>query len=213
MHNPLDHRIFVALAALLTVAACADDPLSTAPSDIAPAAARVSPTVKCDADNGDITLPEGFCAVVVADLTIGGQPAAARHLVVTPSGEIFVAINAPRNNQPAFGIVGLRDTTGDGKADLQSQFSPNLGGSGLASHASRRCRDDSVRSCRHCRPHQQDSRARQQVAIVRQHRVGLERVSGGGSYSTVTRNISMPGVFVSCGYMDVRSDALESDAG
>jgi glucose/arabinose dehydrogenase len=132
MHNPLDHRIFVALAALVTVAACADDPLSTAPSDIVPAAARVSPTVKCDADNGDITLPEGFCAVVVADLTIGGVPAAARHLVVTPSGEIFVAINSPRNNQPAFGIVGLRDTTGDGKADEQSQFSPNLGGSGIA---------------------------------------------------------------------------------
>lgn len=108
----------IALAA--TTVACSDSP--TAPSD----------RVQCDANNGGITLPAGFCAVVVADLLTEGQPARARHLVVTPSGDIFVAINSPQNMNPAFGIIGLRDVDGDGRADQETQFSANLGGSGIA---------------------------------------------------------------------------------
>jgi glucose/arabinose dehydrogenase len=88
--------------------------------------------VRCDADNAGITLPPGFCALVVADLTENGQPAPARHMAVTPNGDVFVAINAPDNRQPSFGIIGLRDRDGDGHADEQSQFSPGLGGSGIA---------------------------------------------------------------------------------
>src|SRR6185436_19463854 len=42
------------------------------------------------------------------------------------------AINSPNNTNPSFGIIGLRDSDGDGRADQQSQFSPNLGGSGIA---------------------------------------------------------------------------------
>jgi glucose/arabinose dehydrogenase len=53
-------------------------------------------------------------------------------MAVTPNGDLFVAINSPRNRQPAFGIVGLRDTDGDGRADVQTEFSANLGGSGIA---------------------------------------------------------------------------------
>lgn len=88
--------------------------------------------VRCDVDNGGITLPDGFCAVVVADLLSEGLPARARHVAVTSSGDLFVAINSPNNNDPAFGIIGLRDTDGDGRADQRSQFSPNRGGSGIA---------------------------------------------------------------------------------
>jgi glucose/arabinose dehydrogenase len=88
--------------------------------------------VQCGADNGGITLPAGFCAVVVADLLTSGQPALARHMAVTTNGDIFVAINSPSNINPAFGIIGLRDNDGDGVADEQSQFSPGLGGSGIA---------------------------------------------------------------------------------
>jgi glucose/arabinose dehydrogenase len=88
--------------------------------------------IQCSADNGGITLPAGFCAVVVADLVSSGEPAKARHIAVTPDGDIFVAINSPSNVQPAFGIVGLRDNDGDGVADEQSQFSAGLGGSGIA---------------------------------------------------------------------------------
>lgn len=89
-------------------------------------------SVQCDVDDGGITLPDGFCAVVVADLLDGGLPARARHMEVTPNGDVFVAINSPQNNQPAFGIIGLRDTDGDGRADEKAEFSPNLGGSGIA---------------------------------------------------------------------------------
>ena len=90
------------------------------------------PQLQCDAGNGGITLPTGFCAVVVADLTTDGKPAAARHMAVTPSGDLFVAINNPSNSNPAFGIIGLRDADGDGRAELQSHFSAGLGGSGIA---------------------------------------------------------------------------------
>jgi glucose/arabinose dehydrogenase len=53
-------------------------------------------------------------------------------MAVTPSGDVFVAINSPGNRNPSFGIVGLRDKDGDGRADERSQFSPGLGGSGMA---------------------------------------------------------------------------------
>jgi glucose/arabinose dehydrogenase len=108
-----------ALALLLSLTACDE---STSPQD----------RVVCDPSNGGITLPEGFCAAVVADLLTGTEPARARHMAVTTTGDVFVAINSPNNTQPAFGIIGLRDTDGDGDADAQQQFSANLGGSGIA---------------------------------------------------------------------------------
>jgi glucose/arabinose dehydrogenase len=78
----------------------------------------------CDPDNGGITLPEGFCAVVVAD---GLGP--ARHLTVAPNGDLFVAL---RNTREAKGgIVALRDTDGDGKADVRERFGED-GGTGIA---------------------------------------------------------------------------------
>lgn len=122
-----------AIALLAILAGCAEEP--TAPHDIADGASlkRANPgKVECDPDNGGITLPPGFCAVVVADLESGGAPARARHMAITTAGNLFVAINSPRNVNPAFGIIGLRDTDGDGRADEQSAFSPGLGGSGLA---------------------------------------------------------------------------------
>lgn len=112
--------------ALVAAAGCSDKSTITNQVSSPPA------NLVCDANNGGITLPPGFCAVVVADLVVGGKPAAARHMAVTTNGDLYVAINNPSNSNPAFGIVALRDTNGDGKADIQSQFSPNLGGSGIA---------------------------------------------------------------------------------
>lgn len=117
---------------VIALSACTDAPTAPARLDISPVTNRVSQRVQCDSDNGGISLPPGFCAVVVADLVIDGKPALARHIAVTPSGDVFVAINSPRNLNPSFGIVGLRDTDGDGRADQQSRFSPGLGGSGIA---------------------------------------------------------------------------------
>jgi glucose/arabinose dehydrogenase len=81
------------------------------------------PAVQCEPGNGGLTLPSGFCGVVVAD-NVG----AARHLVVSRSGDIYVAI---RNQQNApGGVVALRDTNGDGRADVQERFGDS-GGTGI----------------------------------------------------------------------------------
>jgi glucose/arabinose dehydrogenase len=48
----------------------------------------------------------GFCAVIVADGL--GQP---RHMVVLPNGDMFVSSYRS-------GVIALRDTTGDGRADI-----------------------------------------------------------------------------------------------
>ncbi len=77
----------------------------------------------CDSDNGGITLPAGFCAVVVAD-----QVGAPRHLAVAPDGDVFVALEGRRGGG---GILALRDTSGDGKADVQQTFGSG-GGTGIA---------------------------------------------------------------------------------
>ena len=71
----------------------------------------------CDPDNGGITLPAGFCAVVVAD-----QVGAPRHLAVAPNGDVFVALQS----RPG-GVLALRDTTGDGKADITERFGSESG--------------------------------------------------------------------------------------
>ena len=78
----------------------------------------------CDPDNGGITLPAGFCAVVVAD-----QVGAPRHLAVAPNGDLFVALAGRRSG--GGGILALRDTSGDGKADVQGSIGSD-GGTGIA---------------------------------------------------------------------------------
>ena len=68
-----------------------------------------------DADNGGLFLPRGFEALVVADST--GH---ARHLAVNDNGDIYVKLSSSDKLQG--GIIALRDTTGDGKADVIVQF-------------------------------------------------------------------------------------------
>jgi len=79
----------------------------------------------CDPDNGGITLPDGFCAMVVAD-----DLGAARHLTVAPNGDLYVAI---RNQGAPGDIIALRDTTGDGRADHQERFGRD-GGTSIGLH-------------------------------------------------------------------------------
>lgn len=75
----------------------------------------------CASDTAGLTLPDGFCALVVAD-SLG----AARHLTVAPNGDVFVAVGG-RGRQGEGGVVVLRDSDGDGLADVQQRFG---GGSG-----------------------------------------------------------------------------------
>ncbi|MCI0433771.1 MAG: PQQ-dependent sugar dehydrogenase [Gemmatimonadetes bacterium] len=92
-----------------------------------PADTQRTVQVECDPDNGGITLPAGFCAQVVADL---GQY--ARHIAVRPDGDIVVAVGQRRGQEAAGGVYVLRDTTGDGRIDVQSRFGEANGGTGLA---------------------------------------------------------------------------------
>ncbi|MCW3091514.1 MAG: L-sorbosone dehydrogenase [Ferruginibacter sp.] len=66
-----------------------------------------------------LQLPAGFSAVVVAD-SVGK----ARHLAVNNKGDIYVKLNALKDGK---GIIYLRDTNGDGKADEQTAFGDYAG--------------------------------------------------------------------------------------
>lgn len=68
-----------------------------------------------DADNGGLFLPEGFQALVVADST--GH---ARHLAVNDNGDIYIKLSS--SDKMRGGNIALRDTTGDGKADIIVRF-------------------------------------------------------------------------------------------
>jgi glucose/arabinose dehydrogenase len=74
-------------------------------------------------DNGGITLPAGFTAVVVAD-TLGE----ARHLTVSANGYIYIKLERLKGGK---GILRLQDTNGDGVADNTTGFA-TYGGTGIA---------------------------------------------------------------------------------
>jgi glucose/arabinose dehydrogenase len=75
----------------------------------------------CD---GAFVLPDGFCARLFAE-SVGP----ARHMVVTATGDVYVA--RWREGSRAGGILALRDTNADGRADIREEFGPE-GGSGIA---------------------------------------------------------------------------------
>lgn len=97
--------------------------LSLAALGVALAGLRSAPPAPpCAPDNGGLTLPDGFCATLfAADL------GPVRHLTVAPNGDVFAA----RSARDRAGVVSLRDTNHDGRADLMREFAPG-GGSGIA---------------------------------------------------------------------------------
>src|SRR3712207_1964173 len=98
---------------LVSALACAGGPAVQSGSGLARGGTRPP----CLPDNGGITLPRGFCATIVADSL--PRP---RHLVVAPNGDVFVALLGAGPGGAAGGFVGLRDTNGDGRADVQERF-------------------------------------------------------------------------------------------
>ena len=83
----------------------------------------------CDAGNGGLTLPSGFCASVVAD-NLGP----ARHLAISPSGDLYVMLRREGEGGPAGSVIALRDADGDGRFEQQQRFGPGLGGTGIVWH-------------------------------------------------------------------------------
>jgi glucose/arabinose dehydrogenase/cytochrome c553 len=90
----------------------------------------------CAGDAGGVTLPRGFCATVFAD-NIGH----ARHLVVAPNGVVYVNTWSGvyyKNDTPPPGgfLIALKDTKGDGHADVNVRFGETVstgghGGTGI----------------------------------------------------------------------------------
>jgi len=109
------HDLFKYSVLPLCVAACSAGDGRAAPSD------------RCDRGDGGITLPAGFCASVFAD-----EVGVARHLVVTPAGDVYVALeDASRSSATTThvrgangrgGMIALRDTNADGRADIRLRF-------------------------------------------------------------------------------------------
>ncbi len=67
-----------------------------------------------------ITLPAGFKAILVAD-SLAGR---ARHLAVNGNGDIYVQMSRLTNGK---GLAALRDTSGDGRADIIEYFGSHDG--------------------------------------------------------------------------------------
>jgi glucose/arabinose dehydrogenase len=113
------------LVAVLAWGACTPSEQTAATaSEGSPSAAAMD--ADCDPGNAGITLPDGFCAALVTDDVPG-----ARHLQVAANGDIFVAVNNVRRgrNEPVIpgGVVVLRDTNGDGRADTREKWGVNGG--------------------------------------------------------------------------------------
>jgi glucose/arabinose dehydrogenase/cytochrome c5 len=93
-------------------------------------------TQACPSDDTGLKLPAGFCATVFAD-GVGH----ARHMVVAPSGVLYVNTWSGRyygNDTPHTGgfLVALQDKSGAGKADVIQRFGETLqsgaaGGTGI----------------------------------------------------------------------------------
>lgn len=81
--------------------------------------------LKPDPDNGGLVLPDGFSAVIVADSLGPG-----RHITVKDNGDIYLSLKRLKNGN---GAVALRDTTGDGKADIIKYFG-SVSGTGIELH-------------------------------------------------------------------------------
>jgi glucose/arabinose dehydrogenase len=94
--------------------------LALAGAVVVPALAATAPA--CDPNNAGITLPAGFCALVVAD-NLG----TARHLAAAPNGDLYVALQGAEG-----GVAALRDTNGDGRYEMKEMIGGlNVTGIGL----------------------------------------------------------------------------------
>src|SRR6202140_910206 len=96
---------------------------------------RLPPGMRPPGCSAGLQLPDGFCATIFAESASG-----ARHIVVAPNGDVFVNTQSSRGGRAApgataaassGGILALRDTNGDGKADVQQRFGV-AGGTGIA---------------------------------------------------------------------------------
>ena len=78
----------------------------------------------CDPDNAGLVLPAGYCALLV-----GERLGSVRHIVVADNGDIYAGVGGRGGG----GLLALRDTDGDGKADMLRPIG-RASGTGVALH-------------------------------------------------------------------------------
>ncbi|HJP56254.1 MAG TPA: PQQ-dependent sugar dehydrogenase [Gemmatimonadales bacterium] len=77
--------------------------------------------VVCEADNGGLDLPSGFCA-----RTFASNLGPVRQLVVTPDGVLYAALSGSAGDGTG-GVLAYRDRDGDGTPDERASFGPGGG--------------------------------------------------------------------------------------
>lgn len=105
-------KLFISILAVIIMAGCGESPGTVS-------------SLEADPGNAGLLLPEGFSALLVAD-SLG----AGRHITVKENGDIYVSLRRLKDGK---GAVALRDTNGDGKADLIRYFG-ELTGTGIELH-------------------------------------------------------------------------------
>lgn len=79
--------------------------------------------IEFESDNAGLDLPDGFKVAKVAE-----DLGAARRIVVRENGDMYVSLNRRKEGKA---LVALRDTTGNGKADIIEYFGDLGAGTGL----------------------------------------------------------------------------------
>jgi glucose/arabinose dehydrogenase len=119
-------------AAAVLAIACATGAATTAGDVETTGTTAPVATGAADCPTAGLTLPPRFCATIFAD-SVGSS----RHLVVAPNGDVFVNIQAGRRNTWSArippGVLALRDTNGDGIADVRERFA-DTGNTGIGLH-------------------------------------------------------------------------------
>jgi glucose/arabinose dehydrogenase len=121
-------RVLAVVPLLAALVVCVQASAGPTPAQLSHGIAAPGSAVRpirpiCDPDNGGLNLPGGFCALVVYDAkTLAGGPARVRDIAVAPNGDVFVA-----DQSPGGGVLALRDTNGDGKADVTTRFGTSPG--------------------------------------------------------------------------------------
>ena len=104
--------ISMILLSMVFIPSCKKDKVEGNPSSLTP-----------DADNGTLTLANGFGAI-----TVSAQTGRARHIAVNSRGDLFVKLSELKNGN---GILVLKDANGDGRSDSETGFG-NYKGTGIA---------------------------------------------------------------------------------
>ena len=88
----------------------------------------VDPAHAVDPETG-IRLPPGFRATVFADVEGYG-----RHMAMRDDGTLYYALTVRLGRGSNMGVVALRDTDGDGAADVMQRFATEIPGTALQFH-------------------------------------------------------------------------------